>query len=74
VVTPVVVYVVGVAIGLWRVDAAPATRLGVALLWPLGLAAAVVTVSALVLAALLLFPVVGVAVVLAAVAMWWLAG
>lgn len=65
------VYVLGVIVGLLRVDAAPATRMIVALLWPLGVIAGVVTVSALLLAALVLFPMVGAAVAVAAIG-WWL--
>ena len=68
-----VVYVAGVVIGLWRVDANPLTRVGVSLLWPLGVVAGVVTISTLGLAAMVLFPVFGVAVV-AAVIGWWLVG
>ena len=44
------VYVIGVLIGLWRVDAGPAGRLGWALLWPVGPAAFVVTLAILVVA------------------------
>jgi hypothetical protein len=54
VVVPVAVYVAGVLIGLLKVDAAPATRLLVALLWPIGLLAAVVTVTVLLVAAVFL--------------------
>ena len=42
-----------------------------ALLWPLGVAAAVVTITALVLAAMVLFPMVGAAILLAAGVIWW---
>jgi hypothetical protein len=50
--TPVLaVYVAGVAIGLWRTDGPPATRAALALLWPLGPLAFVVTISGLVVAA-----------------------
>ena len=67
-----IVYVAGVVIGLLRVDASPVTRLGVSLLWPVGVVAGVVTISALVLAAMVLFPAVGVAAVAAALIGWWL--
>jgi hypothetical protein len=67
-----IVYVAGVVIGLLRVDASPVTRLVVSLLWPLGALAGVVTVSALVLAAMVLFPAVGAAVLLAGLVGWWL--
>jgi hypothetical protein len=48
------IYVAGVVIGLLKVDGGPATRLLVALLWPIGAVAAVVTITALVLAAVFL--------------------
>jgi hypothetical protein len=44
------IYVIGVLIGLWRADASPAGRLGLALLWPVGPAAFVVTLATLVVA------------------------
>ena len=69
--TPVIVYAAGVAVGLWRVDGSPAARLTVALLWPLAVIAAVVTITALVLTAMVLFPLVGVAVVLVTALIWW---
>ena len=68
-----IVYVAGVVLGLLRVDASPVTRLVVSLLWPLGVAAGVVTISVLVLAAMVLFPVLGVAIAAAAALIgWWL--
>ena len=45
------VYLAGVAIGLWRTDGPPAARAGLALLWPLGPLAFIVTISGLVVAA-----------------------
>jgi hypothetical protein len=45
--------------------------LTIALLWPLGVVAAIVTITALVLAAMVLFPLVGVAGVLTLALMWW---
>jgi len=44
------IYVSGVLIGVWRVDAGPGGRLGWALLWPVGPAALVVTLATLVVA------------------------
>jgi hypothetical protein len=67
-----IVYVAGVVIGLLRVDASPSTRIVVSLLWPLGVVAGVITISALVLAAMVLFPMLGVAVVVAGLVGWWL--
>lgn len=69
---PLLVYAVGVAIGLWRVDAAPLTRTLVALLWPLGIVAAVVTLTGLALTAMVLFPIVGIATVIGLALLWWL--
>ena len=72
-ITPLFVYAAGVIVGLWRVDGSPAARVTIALLWPLGVLAAVVTITALVLAARVLFPLVGVAGALAAALIWWVA-
>ena len=72
-ITPLVVYAAGVAVGLWRIDGSPVARLTIALLWPLGVVAAIVTITALVLAAMVLFPLVGVAGVLTVALIWWVA-
>ena len=66
------VYGAGVVIGLAATDARPAARLGLALLWPVGPAAFVVTVAVLAAAALIAFPIVGVAVVGGALVWWWI--
>ncbi len=66
-----IVYGLGVALGLWRGDASPVTRVALALLWPLGPLAFVVTVAVLVGAALIAFPAVAAGVAAAAVATWW---
>lgn len=71
-IAPLIVYAAGVAVGLWRVDGSPAARLTLALLWPLGVVAAVVTITALVLAAMVLFPRVGAAGVVVAALIWWI--
>jgi hypothetical protein len=63
------IYSVGVVIGVAATDAQPAARLGLALLWPIGPAAFVVTLAVLVAASLIAFPIVGV-VVLAGVLAW----
>ena len=47
------IYVIGVLIGLWRVDAHPASRLGWALLWPVGPVAFAATLATLVVVALI---------------------
>ena len=66
-----ILYVVGVVVGLLRIDASPVTRLVVALLWPVGALAGVITISGLVLMAMVLFPVLGGALVAIATAIWW---
>ena len=54
-----VMYGLGVAVGLARTDARWSTRVALALLWPLGPAALVVTLAVLFLALPIAFPVVG---------------
>lgn len=67
------IYAIGVAAGLVLTDASPLARVAIALLWPLGAAAFVVTISILFVAAMLVFPVFGVLVLAAGVAGWiWL--
>ena len=48
-------YVIGVLVGLWRTDGPPATKLTLALLWPLGPLVFLVTISGLVIAAAIAF-------------------
>ena len=60
-------YVVGVVVGLLATDGGAPARIGLAVLWPLGPLAFVVTLSILLAASLVAFPLLGVAV-LAAVA------
>jgi hypothetical protein len=48
-------YVIGVLIGLWRTDGPAATKLPLALLWPIGPLAFLVTISGLVVAAVIAF-------------------
>jgi hypothetical protein len=66
-----VIYAAGVALALWRTDASPLIRIALALLWPIGPLAFVVTVSMLLGAAVIAFPLFGAAVVIAAGAAWW---
>ena len=67
------IYVAGVAWGLLKVDAKPATKIALAILWPLGPIAFAVTITILLAASLIAFPLWGVAAVIAAgVAWWWL--
>jgi hypothetical protein len=68
----VAVYVVGVAIGLWRVDGGPMTKLVLAVLWPIGPLAGAVVISGLLLVSLVAFPRFGVAVGAAALVAWLL--
>lgn len=66
------VYATGALVALWRTDASWPTRLAVAALWPLGPLAFLVTVSILLAASLIAFPVVaGLIAAGAAVALWW---
>ena len=66
------VYLVGVAVALWRTDAAWPTRTAVALLWPLGPAAFLITVLVLLAASLIAFPVAGVLFAAGALLLaWW---
>jgi len=45
------IYAVGVVLGLWRTDGSLATKVTLALLWPLGPLAFLITVSGLLVAA-----------------------
>ena len=67
-----VVYGAGVLIGLMAIDARPAARVGLALAWPIGPAAFVVTLAVLLAASLIAFPMFAAIVAGAAVA-WWTA-
>jgi len=69
-----IVYGLGVATGLWRADAPPLRRVALALLWPLGPLAFLLTVALLVGAALIAFPVFAGIVAAGALAAWWLMG
>jgi hypothetical protein len=65
------IYLVGVAAGLWRTDAPFVRRVGLALVWPLALAALAVTTPILLFSGAIRFPLFG--VVLAAlllIAVW----
>jgi hypothetical protein len=48
-------YGIGVVVGLWRTDGSPATKLALALLWPLGPIAFLITISGLIVAAAIAF-------------------
>lgn len=64
------IYAIGVAAGLVLTDASPLARVVIALLWPLGAAAFVVTIAVLLVAAMLVFPIFGVAVMVAVAGLW----
>jgi hypothetical protein len=49
------IYSIGVLVGLWRTDGSPATKLTMALLWPIGPLAFVVTISGLLVASVIAF-------------------
>lgn len=53
------IYLAGVLVGLARIDGRWPARLGLALVWPLGPLAFVLTISLLLLASLVAFPLVG---------------
>ena len=66
-------YAAGAIVAIWRTDAAWPTRLALAALWPVGPLAFLVTVSILLAASLIAFPVVAGAIgVVVAAALWWL--
>ena len=50
------IYLAGVVVGLTRIDARPVSRVGLALLWPLGPAAFIVTLAVLLGASVIAFP------------------
>ena len=65
------IYLAGVLLALWRTDAAPLTRMALALLWPIGPLAFVITVSILLAASVIAFPAFGAALVVAGGLAWW---
>jgi hypothetical protein len=66
------VYLVGVVMGLVATQGGPGTRLLLAVLWPLGPLAFVITVAGLLVVAAIAFPVFGVVLAAALAAGWWL--
>ena len=67
------IYVVGAVLALWRTDAGWPTRIALALLWPVGPVAFLITVAILIGASLIAFPVVaGLIAAAVAAAAWWL--
>ena len=66
-----IVYVVGVLIGLMAIDGGLGTRIGLALVWPLGPLAFIATVAGLLVVAAIAFPLFGVALTGALAVVWW---
>ncbi len=66
-----VIYLVGVLVGLWRTDGGAGVRIVHGLLWPVGPLAFLVTVGILLAASLVAFPFVAFGVAAAAV-LWWI--
>jgi hypothetical protein len=67
-----VIYALGVLVGLAFTDARPMPRVALALAWPIGPLAFAVVVTGLLVAALYIFPVFGVVVAAGIAAGWWL--
>lgn len=65
------IYAIGVLLALWRTDAAWGTRVALALFWPVGPLAFFITVSILLAAAAIAFPMFGAAVLVAGGVAWW---
>ena len=66
-----VIYVVGVMIGVIATDGGPVARIGLALAWPLGPLAFVITVAGLIVVAAIAFPIFGVILAAALAGAWW---
>lgn len=67
------IYVAGVAWGLFVIDARFGVRIGLAVLWPLGPLAFLVTLTILLAASLIAFPMFGLAVAAIAGLVSWIA-
>ena len=65
-------YALGVAVGLWRTDGSAATRVALAALWPVGVLAAAITTAILLAAAAVLFPLFGLMLAASTFGIWWL--
>lgn len=66
------VYLMGVVVGLSAIDGGPFSRIALALTWPLGPLAFVVTVAGLLVVAAIAFPLFGGLLATALAASWWL--
>ena len=65
-------YIGGAVVGLLLTDGRPIERLVLALLWPIGPLAFVLTVAILLAAAAIAFPMFGIVAASIGVAAWWL--
>jgi hypothetical protein len=65
------VYLVGVVVGVIATQGGPGTRLLLALLWPLGPLAFLITVTGLLVVAAIAFPVFGAILVAVIAVIWW---
>jgi hypothetical protein len=65
------IYFAGVLVGLLASQGGVSTRLGLALLWPLGPLAFAITVAGLLVVAAIAFPVFGVILAGLVAASWW---
>ena len=66
------VYLVGVLVGLFATQGGAATRLGLALLWPLGPLAFAITVAGLLVVAAIAFPWFGLILAAGIAGVWWM--
>ena len=66
-----VVYAAGALVALWRTDASWPTRVALALLWPIGPLAFLVTLAILLGASLIAFPILVGVVAAGGAAAWW---
>ena len=68
----VIVYLIGVGLGILLGDARPKSRVVYALLWPIGIAAFAVTLAVLFAASLIAFPMFAATLLAASVIYWTL--
>ena len=66
------VYLVGVVVGLVATQGGAGTRLLLAVLWPLGPLAFLITIGGLLIVAAIAFPLFGVMLAAGLAAVWWL--
>ncbi len=66
------VYLVGVVVGLMGTQGGPGTRILLAVLWPLGPLAFLITVGGLLVVAAIAFPMFGAILAAGVAVVWWL--